>query len=216
MRLHLTKRKKKQTIFGINFVNVIYFFVTKQSNDADPLKIIVTSLATVLTCTMTMRVILLVRGSLVAGGSFHGSTIGHSSVSASGGTGAVRNANTSVNGPFHITASGPGSGARHGGKPGGIASPPRPSNGGSVGGAKYSQPTFAVPRPEDAYDNGKYSYGGGGGYGPDGPVVDVDIKAADVADEVDDRVWQRTKEDEGGLQVIGPQNETGRRKEAWE
>ncbi|KAF8310264.1 hypothetical protein DL93DRAFT_2038843, partial [Clavulina sp. PMI_390] len=61
------------TIFFVNIVNTIYYFSTKPHDTADPIRLIVSTLATALTCTMTMRVILLVRGSLVNGGSFHGS-----------------------------------------------------------------------------------------------------------------------------------------------
>lgn len=172
---------------------------------------------------MTMRVILLVRGSLAAGGSFHGSsapnTTGQQSGSMSGGgvgVGAGSTGNRSA--PFHITASGPGPAVRgmrtskdlsssspaHGtgtgtGTGAGVVS--RASNVGNNGGAgvggmnnKMSQPTFAVPRPGDDLE-----------YEPSYGDMDagVDVKAGDVADEVD--VWERNKED-------APRKRT----EAWE
>lgn len=208
-----------QTIFGINFVNVVYFFVTKPSNDADPLKIIVTSLATVLTSTMTMRVILLVRGSLAAGGSFHGSsapTSGNSASLSGGGVGHTGSGSGAGNrapgsAPFHITASGPGPavssmiGGRSMRTSKDLSSPvpgtgpiSRSSNAGNggMGGMnntnKMSQPTFAVPHPGDDLDyEGTYAID-----------ADADVKTGDVADEVD--VWERNKEG------------AGKRTEAWE
>lgn len=170
------------TIFGINFINLIYFFVTKPNNDADPLRIIVSSLATVLTTTMTMRVILLVRGSLVAGGSFHGSTAPTSSMSGGGGGNGTHNGTSGGQG-FHITG-GASSGAAGGGRSKGtnaVPSIPGSRNtggnplvvgGGGAGGEaknKMSQPTFAIAR----HPRGVGSDGGDG-------VYDVDVEDVDV------------------------------------
>lgn len=54
----------------VNLINMLFFFIMKPTGVEDPIKTIVTSMATVLTTTMTMRIILSVRGSLVHGGSF--------------------------------------------------------------------------------------------------------------------------------------------------
>ena len=51
-------------------VNMIFWFVITPTGDIDPVRTIVTSMAAVLTASMTMRIILAVRGSLVSGGSF--------------------------------------------------------------------------------------------------------------------------------------------------
>jgi len=57
-------------VMGINLINLLYFFLIKAHDDADPIKTIVTSMTTVLTVTMTMRIILNIRGSLYDGGTF--------------------------------------------------------------------------------------------------------------------------------------------------
>ncbi|KAF9510983.1 hypothetical protein BS47DRAFT_1347305 [Hydnum rufescens UP504] len=57
-------------VMGINLINLLYFFLIKAQDEADPVKTIVTSMTTVLTVTMTMRIILNVRGSLYSGGTF--------------------------------------------------------------------------------------------------------------------------------------------------
>lgn len=168
-----------QTIFGINFINLIYFFVTKPKNDADPLRIIVSSLATVLTTTMTMRIILLVRGSLAAGGSFHGSTAPTSSMS--GGGGNTHNGTSGGQG-FHITggANSAAGGGRSKGTNNAVPSIPGSRGGNAnsnnpigVGAGetknKMSQPTFAIAR----HPRGVGSDGGDG-------VYDVDVEDVDV------------------------------------
>ncbi|KAI9509219.1 hypothetical protein F5148DRAFT_1347992 [Russula earlei] len=75
----------------VNVVNVLFWFIIKPDSDADSIKTIVTSMTAVITTTMTLRIILSVRGSLSYGGSFTGvwssSTGTHS---ASGGTGSAR------------------------------------------------------------------------------------------------------------------------------
>ncbi|EGN97998.1 hypothetical protein SERLA73DRAFT_182817 [Serpula lacrymans var. lacrymans S7.3] len=70
-------------ILLVNLANMLFYFVmpptpplsttTPVVTLEDPIKTIVTSMAAVLTTTMTMRIILSVRGSLVDGGSFMGS-----------------------------------------------------------------------------------------------------------------------------------------------
>jgi len=71
-------------IWIVNITNVLFWFIIKPTGSDDAVRTIVTSMAAVLTTTMTMRIILSVRGSLVAGGSFSGSYSGsHSSATAS-------------------------------------------------------------------------------------------------------------------------------------
>jgi hypothetical protein len=53
---------------------MLFWFIIKPDGPADPIQTVVTSMAAVLTCTMTLRIILSVRGSLVAGGTFAGSS----------------------------------------------------------------------------------------------------------------------------------------------
>lgn len=65
-----------KAIWIVNMINMLFWFIAKPSNNADTIKTIVTSMAAVLTTTMTLRIILSVRGSLVRGGSFAGSSTG--------------------------------------------------------------------------------------------------------------------------------------------
>jgi hypothetical protein len=57
-------------IWIVNMVNMFFWFIMSPTDDRDPVKTIVTSMAAVLTCSMTLRIILSVRGSLDLGGSF--------------------------------------------------------------------------------------------------------------------------------------------------
>jgi len=67
-------------IWIVNMVNVLYWFIVTPSDDADTIKTIVTSMAAVLTVTMSLRIILSVRGSLAQGGAYAGvSTTGSGS-----------------------------------------------------------------------------------------------------------------------------------------
>jgi hypothetical protein len=65
-------------IWVVNMVNVLFWFIVKPTDSADTVKTIVTSMAAVLTTSMTLRIILSVRGSLVHGGSFAGASTGAS------------------------------------------------------------------------------------------------------------------------------------------
>lgn len=65
-------------------VNMLFWFIISPTGIDDPIKTIVTSMAAVLTTSMTLRIILSVRGSLSYGGSFAVSSTSHSS--RSGGT----------------------------------------------------------------------------------------------------------------------------------
>ncbi|KAG6836684.1 hypothetical protein H0H93_004974 [Arthromyces matolae] len=57
-------------IFLVNLTNMIFWFAITPTGPDDTIKTIVTSIAAVLTASMTLRIILSVRGSLVHGGSF--------------------------------------------------------------------------------------------------------------------------------------------------
>jgi hypothetical protein len=57
-------------IWIVNMVNMIFWFVIKPTDNADPIKTIVTSMAAVLTTSMSLRIVLSVRGTLEHGGSF--------------------------------------------------------------------------------------------------------------------------------------------------
>jgi len=73
-------------IWLVNMVNMLYWFIVKPTDSADTIKTIVTSMAAVLTTTMTLRIILSVRGSLASGGSFAGSSSGAASSGSRGAT----------------------------------------------------------------------------------------------------------------------------------
>ena len=76
----------------VNLVNVLFYFIMTPTDNTDPIKTIVTSMAGVLTATMSLRIILGVKGSLENGGSFSASGSGGTS-GASGslsGTGIAR------------------------------------------------------------------------------------------------------------------------------
>ena len=57
-------------IWIVNMVNMLFWFIITPTGPEDPIRTIVTSMAAVLTASMTMRIILAVRGSLANGGSF--------------------------------------------------------------------------------------------------------------------------------------------------
>ncbi|KAK2465248.1 hypothetical protein APHAL10511_002602 [Amanita phalloides] len=57
-------------IWIVNTVNILFWFIVRPTDDKDTIKTIVTSMAAVLTTSMTLRIILSVRGTLDHGGSF--------------------------------------------------------------------------------------------------------------------------------------------------
>ncbi|KAF8195423.1 hypothetical protein BJ912DRAFT_956925 [Pholiota molesta] len=57
-------------IWLVNTINMLFFFIARPTDPSDPIKTIVTSMAAVLTTSMTLRIILSVRGTLAHGGSF--------------------------------------------------------------------------------------------------------------------------------------------------
>jgi hypothetical protein len=61
-------------IWIVNMVNMFFWFIVTPTGPDDSIKTIVTSMAAVLTTSMTLRIILSVRGSLVYGGSFAGAS----------------------------------------------------------------------------------------------------------------------------------------------
>lgn len=69
-------------IWLVNMVNMFFWFLCRPTDTTDTIRTIVTSMAAVLTTSMTMRIVLSVRGSLANGGSFNGGVSG--SVGASG------------------------------------------------------------------------------------------------------------------------------------
>jgi len=65
-------------VFVVNMVNMLFWFIIKPTGPEDSIKTIVTSMTAVLTTSMTLRIILSVRGTLASGGTFAGSTTAHS------------------------------------------------------------------------------------------------------------------------------------------
>ncbi|KAI0732003.1 hypothetical protein C8Q72DRAFT_874513 [Fomitopsis betulina] len=60
-------------VWLVNMVNMLFWFIIKPTGPEDPIRTIVTSMAAVLTASMTMRIILAVRGPLTNGGRYAGS-----------------------------------------------------------------------------------------------------------------------------------------------
>ncbi|PFH53971.1 hypothetical protein AMATHDRAFT_83517 [Amanita thiersii Skay4041] len=57
-------------IWIVNMANMLFWFIMTPTDESDPVKTIVTSMAAVLTTSMTLRIILSVRGTLDYGGTF--------------------------------------------------------------------------------------------------------------------------------------------------
>jgi hypothetical protein len=70
-------------VWIVNMVNMLFWFIVKPTGTDDTIKTIVTSMAAVLTTSMTLRIILGVRGTLVHGGSFAGASTAASGTSRS-------------------------------------------------------------------------------------------------------------------------------------
>lgn len=73
-------------IWIVNMTNTLFWFIASPTDERDTIKTIVTSMAAVLTTTMTSRIVLSVRGSLASGGSFAGSSGAAASAGNSRGT----------------------------------------------------------------------------------------------------------------------------------
>jgi len=84
-------------IWIVNIVNFLFWVIAQPTDTADTIKTIVTSMCAVLTTTMTLRVILSVRGSLVQGGSYAGQSQGTSSGNRSGPSGVSFSRNKETN-----------------------------------------------------------------------------------------------------------------------
>ena len=65
-------------IWVVNMVNMLFWFIITPTGEDDPIRTIVTSMAAVLTTSMTLRIILSVRGTLKNGGSYAVSSTSHS------------------------------------------------------------------------------------------------------------------------------------------
>ncbi|TFK74783.1 hypothetical protein BDN72DRAFT_955454 [Pluteus cervinus] len=86
-------------ICAVHLINVLFWFAMRPTGPEDPIKTIVTSMAAVLTTSMSLRIILSVRGSLAHGGSF--------ALSSSGATGSSRTTHvisTRSGAPTHISS----------------------------------------------------------------------------------------------------------------
>lgn len=59
-----------QTTWLVNMINVLFWFIIKPDGPADSIKTIITSMAAVLTVSMSLRIILSIHGSLDYGGNF--------------------------------------------------------------------------------------------------------------------------------------------------
>ncbi|EIW81382.1 hypothetical protein CONPUDRAFT_124492 [Coniophora puteana RWD-64-598 SS2] len=82
-------------IMIVNLANMFFYFLMTPTDPTDPIKTIVSSMAAVLTATMSMRIILGVRGSLAGGGAFAGASAASSSAMGSGsGSGSGRRGQT--------------------------------------------------------------------------------------------------------------------------
>jgi hypothetical protein len=81
------------SIWLVNMVNMLFWFIMRPDGDRDPVKTLVTSMAAVLTASMTLRIILSVRGSLIMGGTFAlSASVGESSRSTQTTSGRSNNA----------------------------------------------------------------------------------------------------------------------------
>ncbi|CAE6351667.1 unnamed protein product [Rhizoctonia solani] len=81
-------------IWLVNMVNMLFWFIAPPKDNADTIKTIVTSMAAVLTVTMTLRIILSVRGSLQSGGGYSGTTSSGVSRSHPSNSGALPGSNS--------------------------------------------------------------------------------------------------------------------------
>lgn len=85
-------------IWLVNMVNMFFWFLCHPTGGDDTIRTIVTSMAAVLTTSMTMRIVLSVRGSLTNGGSFAGSTSQSTGNSGLSRSGVISTARSGLNG----------------------------------------------------------------------------------------------------------------------
>jgi hypothetical protein len=127
-------------IAGVNLANVLFWFLAAPTGADDPIRTIVAPLALVLTVTMTLRVILGVRGPLAQGGGYTSGGGSWSSHTAAGGRGPnplASKAERSAGAFVDVTA------ARKEER-GAWSAPPRPRRGRRAGGAARPPPTRRV------------------------------------------------------------------------
>jgi len=86
-------------ILLVNLINVLFYFIMTPTGPTDPIKTIVTSMAAVLTTTMSMRIILSVRGDLTNGGTF--SVSSHAASSSGAHTHSLSGSGTRPRGANH-------------------------------------------------------------------------------------------------------------------
>ncbi|KAG8848945.1 hypothetical protein FRB96_000966 [Tulasnella sp. 330] len=91
-------------IFLVNLINVVFWFVITPTGPEDAIKTICTSITAVLTTTMTLRVILNVKGSLVSGGSYGGSFNTSQSGNGPNGTYSQQARNPPTNVPHQLSS----------------------------------------------------------------------------------------------------------------
>ncbi|KAI9443270.1 hypothetical protein H4582DRAFT_1923580 [Lactarius indigo] len=84
-------------IWFVNMVNMIFWFVIRPTGPDDTIKTVVTSMTAVVTTTMTLRIILSVRGTLHYGGSFSG--MGSTSTGTNTGSRGIATARVPPNAP---------------------------------------------------------------------------------------------------------------------
>ncbi|EJU03380.1 hypothetical protein DACRYDRAFT_15200 [Dacryopinax primogenitus] len=84
-------------IWIVNMINFLFWIIAQPTDSADTIKTIVTSMCAVLTTTMSLRVILSVRGSLAEGGSYAGQSQGSTSGNRSGPSGVSFSRNKETN-----------------------------------------------------------------------------------------------------------------------
>jgi hypothetical protein len=87
----------------VNLANTLFWFIIRPTGIADPIRTIVTSMAAVLTTSMSLRIILSVRGTLEHGGSF---ALSNSSAATSSRTTQIISGGRSHGGPTNISTHG--------------------------------------------------------------------------------------------------------------
>lgn len=92
-----------QAICLVNLANMLFWFIIRPTGIDDPIRTIVTSMAAVLTTSMSLRIILSVRGTLEHGGSF---ALSNTSAATSSRTTHVLSGGRSHGGPTNISTQG--------------------------------------------------------------------------------------------------------------
>jgi len=92
-----------QAIFIVNLANTLFWFIIRPTDSSDSIRTIVTSMAAVLTTSMSLRIVLSVRGTLEHGGTF---ALSNSSAATSSRTTHVLSGGRSGGGPTNISTQG--------------------------------------------------------------------------------------------------------------